>query len=322
MLYNPPSGSTDVNASYVGKNVAAGTQGSRVPPGAVEFTQRELVALITAAQAMGLAAPTNADLTQVLKAIRSRLLDRYPATGSADAITIAPAPAYAALVEGMRFRFKVPGATNAGNSTSVPKLVVSGLAPMNITRQDGAALAAGDIVSGRVVEVEIDAAFNARLVGVVPSQFPGAPTGPSQDTIIAAVLPFTVAGATTSKVFSPGQYLADFGPVGQYVIAQQIYMSNVSYMDARASVAFRNDTASVVNVTAQLQLYDVTAGAYVGTGQYLGEVIYNSFQVPITVNGQFQGLTKSHTYRLELAIQKQQGVTTAVLDGSIIVLHD
>ena len=65
MLYNPPSGSASPNAPYVGKNVAAGTQGSKVPPAAVENTQREIVNAITAA---GLT-PTNGDLTQLAQAI-------------------------------------------------------------------------------------------------------------------------------------------------------------------------------------------------------------------------------------------------------------
>lgn len=65
MLYNAPSGSTDANAPYVGKNVAAGTQGSRVPPAAVEYTQREIVNAITSSGQ----APSNGDLFQLWKAI-------------------------------------------------------------------------------------------------------------------------------------------------------------------------------------------------------------------------------------------------------------
>lgn len=65
MLFVPPSFSTDANASYVGKNVAAGKQGSKVPPGAIEYPQREIMAVITAAGLAG----TNTDLTQLLKAI-------------------------------------------------------------------------------------------------------------------------------------------------------------------------------------------------------------------------------------------------------------
>ncbi|SFM76831.1 hypothetical protein, partial [Methylobacterium pseudosasicola] len=166
MLYNPPSGSTDPNASYVGKDTASGRQGSKLPPAVPENTQREIVAIISAAQAMGMPAPTNADVAQMLKAVRSSLLGRYPATGTPDALAIAPIPAVAALVEGMRFRFKVPG--SAANATTAPTLTINGIASA-IKRRTGVAPAIGDIVGGTVHEAEIDAAGNARLVGAVAS---------------------------------------------------------------------------------------------------------------------------------------------------------
>ena len=169
MLYNAPSGSTDPNASYVGKDVASGRQGSKLPPTVPEGTQREIIAIIAAAQAMGLAAPTNADLQQMLKAVRSGLLSRFPATGTADAIGIAPQPAYVGLVEGMRFRFKIPGATNSANTTSSPVLSVNGLPPAPILRRDGTATAKGDLKAGQTLEVEIDAAGNARAAGPLAS---------------------------------------------------------------------------------------------------------------------------------------------------------
>lgn len=65
MLYNPPTGGGS-NDPYVGKNLAAGQQGSKVPPAALENPQREIVAAITDA---GLV-PTNTDLTQLSQAIK------------------------------------------------------------------------------------------------------------------------------------------------------------------------------------------------------------------------------------------------------------
>jgi hypothetical protein len=167
MLYNPPSGSTDSNASYVGKDVAAGRQGSRLPPTVPEGTQREIVAIIAAAQAMGMPAPTNSDLAQMLKAIRSGLLNRYVGTGSTDAITIAPQPAYITLLEGMRFRIKLPG--SGSNTTADVLLTISGLQPIAVLKRDGTKPAIGDLTGGAVVEFEIDAAGKARLVSAVAS---------------------------------------------------------------------------------------------------------------------------------------------------------
>ncbi|GJD51075.1 hypothetical protein OPKNFCMD_3826 [Methylobacterium crusticola] len=73
MLYNPPSGSIDPNAPYIGKNTTAGTQGSKVPRGAVEFPQREIVNVILASGQD----PSNADLQQLLKAIRWLIQNAY-----------------------------------------------------------------------------------------------------------------------------------------------------------------------------------------------------------------------------------------------------
>ncbi|WP_210253134.1 hypothetical protein, partial [Beijerinckia sp. L45] len=65
MLYNPPTGGA-ANDPYVGKNVAAGIQGSKVPPGAVEFPQREIMAIIAADPSL---TPSNTDLGQAQKSI-------------------------------------------------------------------------------------------------------------------------------------------------------------------------------------------------------------------------------------------------------------
>lgn len=68
MLYLPPSGSTDPNAHFVGKNTGAGTQGSKVPAGAIENPQREIqAAIIDSGQG-----PTNDDLGQLSKAIDTK----------------------------------------------------------------------------------------------------------------------------------------------------------------------------------------------------------------------------------------------------------
>ncbi len=76
MLYNPPTGGA-ANDPYVGKNVAAGIQGSKVPPGAVEFPQREIMSVISAAISAGLQiTPTNTDLTQLLQSIEY-LIPKY-----------------------------------------------------------------------------------------------------------------------------------------------------------------------------------------------------------------------------------------------------
>lgn len=69
MRYNPPYGSVDPDASYVDKDVPGAVAGSKVPKGAVEHPQREIVNAIVLA---GIA-PLAADLTQLDQAIRRRV---------------------------------------------------------------------------------------------------------------------------------------------------------------------------------------------------------------------------------------------------------
>lgn len=138
MLYNAPSGSLDPNADYVGKDVAAGRQGSKIPPKAVMTPQRELVALIKEA---GLG-PTNDDLTQVLKAIRSGKLWTFADTGTLNHIAVAALTPHSQSFLGLPLRI-FPKFTN----TDVVDLSLNGLSPAPVLRRDGTQLQAGDIVA-------------------------------------------------------------------------------------------------------------------------------------------------------------------------------
>ncbi|MBY2918856.1 hypothetical protein [Rhizobium leguminosarum] len=77
MKYNAPYGSADPNAPYVDRNMAAATKGSIPPAAAIEFPQREIMAVITAAGISG----SNGDLTQLYQAIQQLIL---AATGGGD----------------------------------------------------------------------------------------------------------------------------------------------------------------------------------------------------------------------------------------------
>ncbi|AID18338.1 hypothetical protein PPF1_25 [Rhizobium phage vB_RleM_PPF1] len=77
MEYNAPYGSADPNAPYVDRNMAAATKGSIPPAAAIEFPQREIMAVITAAGISG----SNGDLTQLLQAIEQLI---SAATGGGD----------------------------------------------------------------------------------------------------------------------------------------------------------------------------------------------------------------------------------------------
>jgi hypothetical protein len=142
--YNKPFDKSDVTASYVNGNPPAGVQGSIPPAEAIEYPQREIVAVIVAA---GLT-PTNTDLTQLLQAIRilsgvsgTALLHWGLDTGSVNAMVIAASPVLTAYAAGDTI-ITVPAQTNT--STTVT-LNANGLGTRNVVKANGAALAVGDI---------------------------------------------------------------------------------------------------------------------------------------------------------------------------------
>jgi hypothetical protein len=150
MKYQPPFGSSDPNEPYVDRNLASGIQGSRVAAKAIEHHLRELHALI---EKSGLT-PSESDLVQVLKAVRSQALNYRTAGGTANALTISLDPAPSALSElvGVPLRL-ITAAPNTGAAT----LKVGALAATPIVNNNsGGALTGGELRTGKMVEVIYD----------------------------------------------------------------------------------------------------------------------------------------------------------------------
>jgi len=149
MKYQAPFGSLDPFASYVDRNTPGAIAGSKVPAAAIEHPQRELAALIEKSGGT----PSEADLVQVARAVRSQRLNYAVAAGPANALTIAldPAPASLSELVGVPIRVKIT-ATNTGAAT----LSANGLTATPITRPSGVALQAGDLSLGGFVTVIFD----------------------------------------------------------------------------------------------------------------------------------------------------------------------
>ena len=162
MDYSAPTGSTDPNAPYVGKT--SSTQGSKVPPHAVEYPQRELV---NAELATG-QTPSNNDLTQLVQAIATGI-DLGAIGGTANALvdTIPGAVLIPVLRAGMTF-FGTVLVTNTGPAT----LTLSGFGnapgPKSIVKRDGTAISAGDLPAGVLTVFRFDGT-SFRLLGLLPS---------------------------------------------------------------------------------------------------------------------------------------------------------
>lgn len=90
----------------------------------------------------------------------------WSAAGAANALAVNIVPAPATLIPGMRLTIR-PSSTNTGTVT----LAVNGGAPAQVLRQDGAALQAGDLVSGVMYDLRYDtSAALWRLMSLVQSQ--------------------------------------------------------------------------------------------------------------------------------------------------------
>lgn len=157
MKYQPPFGSADLNASYMDRNTPGAIRGSVPPAKAIEQPQRELVALLAAC---GLV-PSDTDLVQVSRAIRSQRLNWVPVVGgSANALTVTldPAPASNADLVGVPLRVKI-GTTNTSATVTLAVMGPSGLLPAVTVSRPGAPLRVGDLEIGTIVEFIYDGTF-------------------------------------------------------------------------------------------------------------------------------------------------------------------
>ena len=201
MDYNAPTGSVDPNAPYVGKNVGAGIQGSKVPPKAIELTQREIVNAITDSGQT----PSNDDPTQLAQAIR-RNIPIGTAGGTANAITTALSPVPSAWAKLRLFLVKIT-TTNTDASTIAP----NGLSPRSIKRNDGATnVGAGDLPNGGVA-LFLNDGTNVQLVAMLGAtaaalgdnlfwHFCGTPAGGTANALTAVASPVPASLTTPMHV--------------------------------------------------------------------------------------------------------------------------
>lgn len=181
------------DASYVNGDAANSVQGS-IPPAAVfENPQREIIAAIMAAGFT----PADTDLSQLLRSVRSGILEFHLDTGAADAMVIACSPPVAAITNGMRF---CVGKLGADNATTTPTLTVDGII-QTIVKADGTPVAPGDLGGSARFTVRSDGT-SFRLEGnVVASDIMSVnwaihhaiDTSVSASTIVATMVPAITA---------------------------------------------------------------------------------------------------------------------------------
>jgi hypothetical protein len=144
MKYQPPYGISDPNAPYINGNPAAGIEGSIPPAASIEFPMREIVAAIQYSNFV----PSDGDLQQLLKAIRSQFLNFAIDSGVANAMQVALSPPLDAYSAGTPLHVLV-----AHNNTGATTIVANGLGPRGVKRPDGSDLQANDLVGGMIANL-------------------------------------------------------------------------------------------------------------------------------------------------------------------------
>ncbi|MGJ7611292.1 MULTISPECIES: hypothetical protein [unclassified Variovorax] len=170
--------------------------------------QQELINIILAA---GIA-KSGADLTQVLKAIRSNALLTATDTGAANAAVLTFAPAIPALVDGMVLWFKAV-ATNTGPTT----LNVNALGAKAVVGGSHAALQGGEIVAdGKCMVV-----WNTALNSFVLVECTGAAlqVGAATKSLHAVQLGQITGRLVGLSVF-PGSAVWTRGPTTKFVVSE------------------------------------------------------------------------------------------------------
>lgn len=246
MKFVPPYGreAEGDSAQYVNGDPSIGRQGSIPPANAFEHPMREIVAVIS----KSVMTPTDTDLIQMTKAVRSQRLNYCEDTGSANMLSAAFDPPLSDYTLGFIIRVHVRNTNNG------PCTIDAGAGRVPVIRPNGAALAANDLNAGQVAELVFDGA-NFQLVN-----FGGGGIGGST-TINYATLPYTVDTGTVNAI------VANFTPAITTQAAGTAFLVRISNTNTGATTIAVNGlpTKSVrANVDASNLLPgDVSVGGVV-----------------------------------------------------------
>jgi hypothetical protein len=272
MKYVPPYGVSDPNASYINGDPSQGLKGS-IPPAAVfEEPQREIVNMINYSSYT----PSDADLTQLLQAIRSQFVNTVVDTGTVNYLSVTTNPPLQAYTRGLLLRVLV------ANNNSGPCTIDAGCGRVNVNRVTGASLASGDLVAGGLYDMGYDGT-NFQLLN-----FMG--TGAVGDVHNYYLnIPYAVDTSTTPNIVT-----ANFSPALATMVAGQPILVKIANNNTGA-------TKINVNVLAPITMKAldggdllpddiITGGIYLmvsdGTNLYIApsNVILNNvtFNIPST----------------------------------------
>lgn len=188
MRYIPPFGVSDPDASYVNGDPTIGRQGS-IPSAAVfENPQREIISVITNSNIV----PSDADLEQLARAVRSQRLNYVEDQGAPNNIIVSMNPPLGAYTRGLVLRVRMRNT----NTSSVSINAGPGNAP--VRKMNGADVGSGELSAGGIVTMVYDGAV---------FQLSNFMAGGGATEVINVRIPYTVDASLT-----PNTIIADFLP--------------------------------------------------------------------------------------------------------------
>lgn len=205
MKYVQPWGISDPDASYINGDPSIARKGSIPPAAAFEHPMRELVEIID----KSFMVPSESDLGQVSKGVRSQRMNYAEDTGSVNTLSVAYDPPLTAYTIGLPLRVKIRG-TSTGPST-----IDAGAGRVAIRKPSGAELGAGDLPAGGLAELVYDGTVFQMI------NFGGA--GGGLGDVFQINIPYAVDSSVT-----PNTVIANFSPaIGTYA-AGLIFMVKIS----------------------------------------------------------------------------------------------
>jgi hypothetical protein len=223
-----------------------------------EFPQRELINIIT----KNFITPSDADLLQAMKAIRSQRANYVQDTGSVNTLSVALDPPLTAYTVGLPIKVKVAN-TCTGAST-----IDAGAGRVAIKLMNGGGTAAGDLPAGGVCELVYDgSAF--QLVN-----FLGSGGGAGTGTEFLIKIPYTVDSSATPNIvianFSPAITTLTAGDPLLVKIANTCTGASVLRVNGLADKAIRaNGGGTSPLLQGDLAVGDVVLFLYDGTNFWI-----------------------------------------------------
>jgi hypothetical protein len=243
MKYVQPYGITDPNASYINGDPSQGRMGSIPPAAAFENPMRELVNVIT----FNSIAPDDADLAQVAEGVRSQRSNYVEDTGSVNNLSVTLNPPLGSYSIGLPLRVKVAN-TNTGVAT-----INAGAGTVPIKKPTGAAVAAGDLPAGGLIELVYDGTAFQMI------NFGGSGGGGADNTFLVNIAYCVDTG-------TPNNIIANFSPAITALVAGTIIMVKMANTNTGAAtinvngLGLKNVFALGGNAAYPLLANDMAAG--------------------------------------------------------------